>query len=134
MQSFTTDQYFELLGAMQPRQGTLSCPEFSSQNNLSLSDALEGMGMADAFGTDKTDFSAIDSANTLILSDVIQSARIDVTQSGTEASAATAAIMARGVSLEDDPFHMTLNKPFFYCVYDHQTGTPLFMGAYYAAA
>ena len=55
---------------------------------------------------------------------------IDLDEAGTEAAAATAVVMMRltAMPVEDDPLVIRFDRPFVYAIYDHPTGTLLFLG------
>ncbi|KAH9514601.1 Serpin B6 [Bulinus truncatus] len=79
---------------MEPTSISLEMPKFKIEiDALKLKDPLQSLGIRNAF-TDKADFSGI-SAVDLAVDDVIHKAVIDVNERGTEASAATAVLMAR---------------------------------------
>ena len=62
------------------------------------------------------------------LSDVIHQAFVSVDEAGTEAAAATAVIAVGGTSVQPDPIHVTIDRPFVFFVRDNATGAILFLG------
>ena len=59
--------------------------------------------------------------------DVIHKAKIDIDEEGSVASAATAAIMSRGM---DIPFEFNCDHPFIFMINDRVTHEILFAGVY----
>jgi serpin B len=106
----------------------LTLPKFSYSSSFSLNDALIGLGMPDAFDPDRADFSGMDDARDLYISDVLHKAFVWVDEKGTEAAAATAVIMSVTSAPADEPIAFTIDRPFLYLIRDGQTGTILFLG------
>ena len=70
----------------------LTMPKFSYESDFSLAQVLKAMGMPAAFSN--ADFSGMDGTKDLFISDVFHKAFVDVDETGTEAAAATAVVMA----------------------------------------
>ena len=82
------------------------------------------LGMVDAFG--KADFSGMDGTHELFIDQVYHNAHIAVDEGGTEASAASAVVMARkGPQAEQE---VSIDRPFMFLIRDIETGTVLFLG------
>jgi len=99
-------------------------PKFRLTSEFSLKDVLKSMGMADVFST-AADFSGMTGKKDLFISEVIHKAFVDVNEEGTEAAAATAVIMTRGMS------RTTLfraDHPFIFMICDNPSGSILFLG------
>lgn len=96
-----------------------------------LADLLKAMGMEDAFDPYKADFSGMmDSDPGLYLMDVVHKAFIEVSEEGTEAAAATGAVMAVtsvGPNKPQVPVFRA-DKPFVYMILHKPTNTILFLG------
>lgn len=93
------------------------------------------MGLTDAFNPFKANFSKISNVNlsqNLYISNVIHKAIVEVNESGTEASAATAVIIATRSAMYDDeiPFDFVCDRPFLFIIHEKQNNTILFMGQY----
>ncbi len=107
-----------------------SLPKFETEFSVELSQALEAMGMTDAFSA-RADFSPLGhyENENLSISRVCHKTRITVDERGTKAGAATsveiALTSARPVS---EPKTVCLDRPFVYLLIDLETGTPLFLG------
>jgi serpin B len=106
---------------------TLALPIFGTETKIDLKAVLSSLGMADAFDPDRADFSGITDAQQLFITAVVHQANIDVDEKGTEASAATAAVMA-GTALPADQVTMTVDHPFVFALRDLTTGAIVFLG------
>lgn len=104
---------------------TLSMPKLEFRSKPEIVAPLEALGMHDAF-TSAADFSGINGARDLVITDIIHEAFVAIDENGTEAAAATAVVIGRVSAPE--PATLTLDRPFFFFVYDEPTGTVLFMG------
>ena len=105
-------------------------PRFSITSNLSLAGALQAMGMSLPFQLD-ADFSGITDADRLNIGEVLQDARIDFDEGGTEASVVTVVtMMGRGSSQSPtrQPAVFKADRPFMFLVRENATGSILFMG------
>ncbi len=110
----------------------LYVPSFEFETSLNLITGLKALGMTDAFDGLTADFTGILSPEftRLVISAALHKAYIKVDESGTEAAAATAIIMAgpTGVQPGPRPVEIRFDRPFLYAIYDKPTGTILFMG------
>ncbi|XP_077365839.1 serpin peptidase inhibitor, clade B (ovalbumin), member 1, like 3 [Festucalex cinctus] len=103
-------------------------PRFKMEENYDMKNVLMSMGMVDAFDMSKSDFSGMSPANDLTLSKVIHKAFIEVNEEGTEAAAATAAIVMLRCALITPTF--IADHPFFFFIRHNPTLTVLFAGRY----
>lgn len=108
------------------RQLDLTIPKWQSKFETSLVGPLKAMGMAAAFDPKKADFKGIRPKGGLVISDVIHKTMIDVNEEGTEAAAATGAVMMPTAVMV--PLKFVANRPFIYAIRDTQTGAILFTG------
>ena len=117
----------ELIQGLRPREVNLSLPKFKLEfGTASLTEALRSMGLNEVFDGTKV-LSQMSDDPDLHLDDVLHKAVMEVTEEGTTASAATAAmIMTR--SVPPPPMDLAFNRPFFVMVVHVETGTPLFVG------
>jgi serpin B len=113
---------------LEGHQVQVSLPKFRSESDLSLRNALSGMGMARAFnGT--ADFSGIDGRRDLRLDKVVHKAFVDVSETGTEAAAATGASVALIATLRrPQPIVFRADHPFLFFIRDTHSGAILFAG------
>jgi len=112
----------------------VSLPKFEVDppGSLPLGEALRALGMADAFSPSQADFTAIadppDPRDRLFLSEVFHKAFVKVDEKGTEAAAATAAVMERAASILAPPVVFKADHPFLFFIRDNASGMVLFMG------
>jgi serpin B len=112
------------LVALSLPKATFTSPSFS------LKTALQALGMIEAFGQ-SADFSGLAPPNPLYISDVLQKATISMQESGVEAAAATAVLIADGgAELVEaaTPVPMTVDRPYLVAVVDVPTEAILFLG------
>ncbi|XP_048397067.1 probable serpin E3 isoform X2 [Stegostoma tigrinum] len=98
-------------------------PKFKVQSKFNLKTLLTTLGITDLFNPSKADFSGISEQEKLFVSEAIHEAKIEVTEDGTEAAAATAVVLlkrSRALAFKAD-------RPFFFLL-RHTTGRILFMG------
>ena len=116
-----------VLSGMETREVQLALPKFRSELQINLKKELTSMGMGTAFSRD-ADLSGMTGEKNLYIDEVIHKAFIEVSETGTEAAAATAAIIGLKSSLRDDPVRFTADHPFIYFLLDSQTGCIIFTG------
>lgn len=104
---------------------TLSLPKFKIESEIGLDDLLCNLGLSDVF-SGSADYSNISDEN-LSISDVKQKAIFEINEEGAEAAAVT------GVGIDtsnvvNGKVSLSFDRPFIYVVYEHSTGTILFLG------
>lgn len=116
-------------------QVALALPKFTFSTSYDLTSTFQSLGMPLAFtqpGANGTgaDFSGIDGAKDLFISDVIHKAYIHLTETGTTAAGATAVIILSGnsYSFAPTPIPFTVDHPFIFMIVENTTNTVLFMG------
>ena len=82
------------------------------------------LGMPDAFDAEKADFSGMDGTRNLLIAHVVHKAFVAVDEKGTEAAAASAAIL----EADSMPIVVNCDRPFIFLIRDQQTGAILFVG------
>ena len=117
----------EIIGGLHPATVILGLPKFTFTRDFGLSDTLKTLGMPDAFDPNKADFSGMTGRRDLYISDIIHKAFVAVDEKGTEAAAATAAIMQTTSALMPD-ITLTLDHPFIFVIRDTASGQILFLG------
>ncbi|KAK5613242.1 putative serpin E3, partial [Crenichthys baileyi] len=99
-------------------------PRFRIQNKFSLRSTLPDLGISDAFNPTAADFTGISVEEGLYVSDAFHEVRIEVTEDGTKADAATAMVLlkrSRAPVFKAD-------RPFLFLLRQVNTGSIFFMG------
>ena len=110
-------------------EAAIALPKFDFGSDHDLKPILAPMGMGAAFDVDKADFSGI--APNLYISTAIQKANVTADEDGTEAAAATYAVMqlgSMGPGRKDPPRPFIADKPFLFLIRETRTGLILFLG------
>ncbi len=123
-----TSRLQSILNGLQSTEVNLKMPRFTVESSFSLGDILAKMGMSDAFNASQADFSGMDGQHDLYLSSVLHKAYASVDESGTEAAAATVAIMDLTSIMPGEPVSLTIDRPFIFIIYDQPTQSILFTG------
>jgi serpin B len=105
----------------------LTMPRFQFASGFRLADVLATMGMPAAF-SEGADFSGMTGGRDLFLADVLHKAFVAVDEEGTEAAAATAAIMVPTLAPRQLPIEFRIDRPFLFLIRDIGTGAVLFVG------
>ena len=127
------ETFSALIGAAEETETALYLPRFEAEWGGGLTDALRALGLDAAFDPARADFSRMGTADgmPLFLGAVDHRAKIEVTETGTEAAAATVVTMpAAGVAPGDPPVELVFDRPFCYAIVDLERGVPLFLGTY----
>jgi len=112
---------------MQERKVEVFFPKFKIESQFSLSSNLIAMGMSDAFSPDRADFSGMVGHKNLYISAVIHKAFVQVNEEGTEAAAATGAVV--GVTSIALPLPVfKADHPFIFFIRDNASQSILFFG------
>ena len=111
-------------------EAAIALPKFDFGSEHGLKTILEPMGMGSAFDARRADFSGI--APHLYIGTAIQKANVTVDEDGTEAAAATYAVMLEGCigPMEDvpPPRPFVADRPFLFLIRESRTGLILFLG------
>ncbi len=116
-----------VISGMGTREVQLALPKFRSELQINLRQELTSLGMGTAFSR-HADLSGMTGEENLYVDEVIHKAFIEVNEIGTEAAAATAAIIGLKSSLRDDPVRFNADHPFVFFLFDRQTGCIIFTG------
>ena len=123
-----------VLEALETRRVRLTMPKFKVEESFNLADVLKGMGMPNAFDEKAAEFSGMDGTSCLagddeclLITDVVHKAFVSVDEAGTEAAAATAAIVGITRAAEE-PVTLIIDRPFIFLVRDQATDAVLFVG------
>ncbi|MEJ1284665.1 serine (or cysteine) peptidase inhibitor clade B member 6a [Cricetulus griseus] len=102
-------------------------PRFKLEENYDMKDVLCKLGMTDAF-EDRADFSGMSSKKGLFLSKVVHKSFVEVNEEGTEAAAATAAIIMMRCAMSVPRF--CADHPFLFFIQHVKTNGILFCGRF----
>jgi serpin B len=119
----------ELTAKLETQLVGVQLPSFKSRLQLDLAETLSAMGMPLPFSS-SADFSGISTEEEMNISAVFHEAYVDVNKKGTEAAAATAAIVYGAPSPvnREEPIIFRADHPFIYLIRDSKSGNLLFVG------
>ncbi|XP_058234839.1 leukocyte elastase inhibitor-like isoform X1 [Hemibagrus wyckioides] len=107
----------------------VSLPRFKLEETYDMNTLLISMGMVDAFDPNKCDFSRMSPNDDLVLSKVVHKSFVEVNEEGTEAAAATAAVMMMRCAMLP-PERFNADHPFLFFIQHKPTRSILFCGRY----
>lgn len=126
--SFSSALFKEWVCSLATENIAVSLPSFTIKSRFTLNDALQNLGMKEAF-TPKANFSGIDGMRDLYVSKVVHEALFILGETGVVAAAATGATMnATGALEKKPPIIFKADHPFLFMIIDLKTQTPLFLG------
>lgn len=129
IEELTMDNWQEWQTAFQEMKGIVKLPKFQIEYETELNDALQQLGMEQAFNPEKANFSEMIYGDDPLWIDVVkQKTYIDVNEEGTEAAAVTSVEIKTTSLVVEDTFTMEVNRPFFLTITDDETDAILFMG------
>lgn len=111
-------------GLHEQQELDLLLPSFKFSSKFNLPQVLSGMGMPSAFDGYTADFSGIDGRRDLSITGAFHQAFVEVNEEGTEAAAATGISMGETSAAPS----FVADHPFLFLIYDHVTGSILFVG------
>ncbi|MCL2062381.1 MAG: serpin family protein [Firmicutes bacterium] len=130
--SLSGGKFVTILNNAQNALVATSMPKFEYEFELSLVDALQALGITEAFNPFNADFSRIgttDYYENLFISDVLHKTFITVDLKGTKAAAVTSVAVNGAESAPEYIDYIVLERPFIYAIVDNATNLPLFIGA-----
>jgi serpin B len=114
---------------MEPAEVDVALPRFHAEESYELRDALKAMGVVRALDRNgRGDFSGMTEKRKLAISRVIHKARVDVTEEGTEAAAATAIGIAATSAMISRPEQFIADHPFLFLIRRNGSKSVLFIG------
>jgi len=120
-----------LAGRLRMEPGTIALPRFQLLERMMLAGPLTELGLGRVFDLGLADFRNLESARSAsAMSQLCQTARLEVDEEGTEASAVT--LMVQVVAWPPPrwtPFEMRVDRPFIFAIEDRPSSTLLFLGA-----
>jgi serpin B len=119
----------DLLQRLMPQgQVRVVMPRWDFRSRVALNNVLAGLGMPRAFDPERADFTAMTAEERLYLTHVLHEATVTVDEKGTEAAAATAAVLGVTSAPVGPPTEVVATRPFMFVIHDVATTTPLFIG------
>uniref|UniRef100_A0ACB8FD32 Uncharacterized protein n=2 Tax=Sphaerodactylus townsendi TaxID=933632 RepID=A0ACB8FD32_9SAUR len=103
-------------------------PRIKLAESYDLKATLRSMGMTDAFSQGQADFTGMSQKNDLFLSQVFHKSFVEVNEEGTEASAATAAVIT--IRTSQKPMEFRADHPFLFFIRHNKTKSILFFGRF----
>lgn len=127
--SLTGERLRDILSGAEETAVSAAIPKFETSYRVELSEALQGMGMTDAFDAGLADFSSMGTydGGPLYISRILHKTYLAVDEQGTRAGAATAVAMSGGSGAMDIK-SVFLNRPFLYLLVERRTNLPVFIG------
>ncbi len=120
-----TDAAWEAyISSLQEQELMIRVPKFRMEYERSLKEDLGAMGMGIAFNPAGADFTRINPAGQLFISEVKHKTFVQVDEEGTEAAAVTSV----EVSLTSMPQYISFDRPFVFAIRDTNSGTVVFIG------
>jgi len=136
LSSLTQKSWSEALSSMSSDALVhLRFPKFETENKYELTDMLNALGIRRAFDPSKAEFDQLldhSFIKDFFIGSVIQKARINVTEWGTEAAAVTA-VQIGFTSFPGQPdkaIEFFVDHPFVYSIVEKSSGVMLFAGVY----
>ena len=124
------ETHLQALQHSKPINTDLRLPKFSLKARYNLATPLENLGMTGVFLPARSNLGAMTDDKRAAVSKVIQQVFLDVNEKGTEAAAATAAVIIVTSVGRPKPkpkaFHV--DRPFLMLLKDNKTGAIVFMG------
>jgi serpin B len=124
--TLTAGSLAKIVGSLTPHTVDLQMPTLDLSTQLSLNDALQKLGMTDAFKPSAS-FSALTTQRALYISLVAHAADLKIDEQGTVATAATVIIMPMARVAPQPTVTLTLNHPYLLLLRDDTSGTILFV-------
>ncbi|BFG06180.1 serine protease inhibitor 42Dd [Drosophila madeirensis] len=116
--------------SLQTTEVVVKLPKFKAEFQVELSEVFQQLGMSKLFGNSAEFNKMLQSPEQLKVSAIIHKAFIDVNEEGTEAAAATGAVvrMKRCIVSLVEPIEFHADHPFIYALL-HRADLPLFWGS-----
>lgn len=128
LKNISLSSIFILFKQQTPRQVMLQVPKFRINTDLeNLKELLTDMGLTTLFDSNQAKLGEI-SDYLMFISNIFQSANIEVNEEGSEASASTTALFEGRSGGYIEQF--AANRPFIFMIVDKKTEVALFTGAY----
>ena len=127
--NFTKEKFDSYCSDSKKIKADVTMPKFKIESRFEMKEILMGMGIKTAF-TKNADFSKMNGRSNLLIDQVIHKSFIEVTESGTEAAAATAVIVREKTAVAKQNEKITINRPFIFVIKENTNNAILFVGKY----
>lgn len=126
--SLTGESFLNMIKNVEYSGLSADLPKFKYDYTIKMNDALESLGMLDAFSEYDADFSGIGTSpiGNMYIGEVLHKTFIQVDELGTKAGAVTKIEIAAKLSM--DSKLLEFNRPFVYAIIDNATNLPVFIG------
>lgn len=122
------EQFNTWIGSLTPTLLDVKLPKFQIDCRYKLNDALQNLGMEDAFD-EEANFSGIDGLRSLVLSKVMHQTFVDLNENGVTAAAVTSSTLSVTSAGPNPPEkQMLVDHPFLFFLVDLKSKDMLFMG------
>jgi serpin B len=118
----------QLIPQLQAARVAVTLPKWEFNAEFSLASALAALGADAAFDARRADLSGIDGKRDLAVTGVYHKAYVRVDEKGTEAAAATGAVVGATSAPVAPPIAFTADHPFLFLIRDRKTNALLFAG------
>ncbi len=127
--SMTGDGFVEMVRDAEWDTVITTMPKFKSEYGLVMNDALNNLGIKQAFDDSEADFTGMARSprGNIFINQVIHKTFIEVNERGTKASAVTAVEMT-DECVSEELKYVILDRPFVYAIVDNDTNLPIFIG------
>lgn len=115
---------------MSEKPVAISFPQFIMEDSYDLNSVLQDMGIRDVFDGTKADLTGISKSPSLHLSKVVHKTFVEVDEMGTQAAAASGAVVAEKALPSRAEFNA--NRPFLFFIRHNGTQSLLFCGRVYS--
>jgi len=127
-QILTKEQIDQWHAQLTRREVRVYFPRFKMTTEFRLKEPLVELGMVRAF-SDRAEFGRISSQDPLQISEVIHKAFVEVDEKGTEAAAATGAVITvTSAVVADEPIEFRADRPFLFLIRHEPSSAILFLG------
>lgn len=131
--SLTAENWETWMKSFRSTPGDVQLPRFKIEWESNLNEALQALGMTEAFNPFGANFSQmanVSAGNNLYISEVKHKSWCEVNEEGTEAAAVTSVgVSVTSVQVPRERFFMKVDRPFFFAIHDNRTRVVLFMGS-----
>lgn len=125
LEEFDAEAFNEMCQSMKKEKLRIGIPKFNLSSCTQMKKQLMKMGMLRAF-TQDANFKGMNGKRNLMIDEVIHQAVIDVNESGTKASAATAVVVREKQQKVIPEF--IADRPFIFVIKENKLGSILFAG------